>query len=115
MSLTTSVSTLRLLIEITFMLVAIKSHFKRSYDKQNLTLVVNSYENSPRLVLYIYYEMTTRVRSFNYVIVANVLPALTQNAKSRDSMANTTNMELNDLKIIICVRKSEVTVERLKN
>ena len=100
------------------MLVAIKSHFKGSYDKQNLTLVVNSYEiyeNSPRLVLYIYYEMTTRARSFNYVTVANVLPALTQNAKSRDSMANTANMELNDLKIIICVRKSEVTVERLKN
>ena len=32
------------LIEITIVLKAIKSHFKGSYDKQNLTLVVISYE-----------------------------------------------------------------------
>ena len=43
-SLTTSTSTMRLLIEIIFSLNAIKSHFKVSYDKQNLTLVVISYE-----------------------------------------------------------------------
>ena len=43
-SLTTSVSTKRLLIEIMFAVKAIKSHFKESYDKQNLTLVVISYE-----------------------------------------------------------------------
>ena len=36
-SLTTSVSTMRFLIEIMFILKAIKSHFKGSYDKQNLT------------------------------------------------------------------------------
>ena len=39
-SLTTSVSTMRFLIEIMFVLKAIKSHFKGSYDKQNLTLVL---------------------------------------------------------------------------
>ena len=39
-SLTTSVSTMRLLLEILPILKAIKSNFKRSYDKQNLTLVV---------------------------------------------------------------------------
>ena len=42
------------LIEIRIILKAIKSHFKWSYDKQNLTLVVISYEiyetslNSPK-------------------------------------------------------------------
>ena len=50
-SLTTSVSTVRFLPEILSVLKAIKSHFEGSYDKQNLTLVVISY------------EMTTRVRS----------------------------------------------------
>ena len=44
-SLTTSVSTMRFLLEILPILKAIKSNFKRSYDKQNLTLVVISYEN----------------------------------------------------------------------
>ena len=43
-SFTTSVSTLRFLIEILSILKAIKSSFKGSYDKQNLTLVVISYE-----------------------------------------------------------------------
>ena len=43
-SLTTSVSTLCFLIEIVFVLMAIKSSFKGSYDKKNLTLVVISYE-----------------------------------------------------------------------
>ena len=42
--LTTSVSTMRFLIEIMFVLNVIKSHFKGSYDKQNLTLVVILYE-----------------------------------------------------------------------
>ena len=50
-SLTTSVSTVRFLPDIMSVLKAIKSHFKGSYDKQNLTLVVISN------------EMTTRVRS----------------------------------------------------
>ena len=42
------------LIEIVFILKAIKSHFKGSYDKQNLTLVIISYEiyeTPQRLVL----------------------------------------------------------------
>ena len=43
-SLTTSVPTMRFLIEIMFILKAIKSTFKGQYDKQNLTLVVISYE-----------------------------------------------------------------------
>ena len=43
-SLTMSVSTMCFLIEILLILNAIKSHFKGSYDKQNLTLVVISYE-----------------------------------------------------------------------
>ena len=42
-SLTTSVSTVGYLIELMFILKVIKSHFKGSYDKQNLTLVVISY------------------------------------------------------------------------
>ena len=44
-SLTTSVSIMRFLIKILFILNAIKSHFKGSYDKQNLTLEVISYES----------------------------------------------------------------------
>ena len=43
-SVTTSVSTMRFHIEIMFNLKAIKSHFKGSSDKQNLALVVISYE-----------------------------------------------------------------------
>ena len=43
-SLTTSVSTMRFLTEILFILKAIKFHFKGSYEKQNLTLVVISNE-----------------------------------------------------------------------
>ena len=43
-SLTTSVLTMRFLIEIMFILKPIKSHFKGSYNKQNLTLVIISYE-----------------------------------------------------------------------
>ena len=39
-SLTTYMSAMRFLIEIIFILKVIKSHFKGSYDKQNLTLVV---------------------------------------------------------------------------
>ena len=37
-----------------FILKAIKYYFKRSYDKQNLTLVVISYEMTPRLRFSIY-------------------------------------------------------------
>ena len=43
-SLTTSVSTMRFLLEIMFSLKAIEFHFKGSIDKQNLTLVVISYK-----------------------------------------------------------------------
>ena len=43
-SLTTSMSTVGSLNEIMFILKGIKSQFNRSYDKQNLTLVVISYE-----------------------------------------------------------------------
>ena len=39
-----SVSAMLFLLEIMFISKAIKSHFKESYDKQNLTLVVSSYE-----------------------------------------------------------------------
>ena len=52
-SLTTPVSTIGFFIEIMFVLKVIKSNFKGSYDKQNLTLVVISYkvyETSQRLV-----------------------------------------------------------------
>ena len=42
-------------------LETIKSSLKRSYDKQNLTLVVISYE-----IYEISYEMTIRVRSSIY-------------------------------------------------
>ena len=48
---------------------AIKPYFKRSNDKQNLTLVVISYEiyeTHRRFVLLISYEMATRVRSSVY-------------------------------------------------
>ena len=41
-SLTTSVSTMCFLIEIMFVLKAIKYNFKGSYEKQNLTLVVTT-------------------------------------------------------------------------
>ena len=43
-SLTTSMLTMRFLFELLFILKAIKSNFKGSYDKTNLTLVVISYE-----------------------------------------------------------------------
>ena len=42
-SLKTSASAMRFLIEIMFILTAIKSHFNESYNKQTLTLVVISY------------------------------------------------------------------------
>ena len=52
-SLITSVSTMHFLIEIIFILKAIKFHFKRSYEIQNLTLVVISYEiyETPRKIV----------------------------------------------------------------
>ena len=65
-SLTTCTSTMRFLLEILTILKAIKSDFEGSYDKQNLTLVVISYEiyeTRRRLVSYISYKMTTCVRS----------------------------------------------------
>ena len=65
-SLTTSVSTMLFHIEMKLSLKAIKSHFKESYDKKNLTLVLISYEiyeTRRRLVSKISYEMTTRVGS----------------------------------------------------
>ena len=45
-SLATSVSTMRFLLEVLPILKAIKSNFKGSYDKQNLTRVIISYEIS---------------------------------------------------------------------
>ena len=65
-SLTTSMSTMLFLLEILSILKAKKSDFKGSYDKQNFTLVVISYEIyeiRQRLVSLISYEMTTSVRS----------------------------------------------------
>ena len=53
-------------IDIIFVFKAIKSNIKGSYNKQNITLVVMSYEiyeTRLRLVSYISYEMTTSVRS----------------------------------------------------
>ena len=44
MSLMTSMSIMCFLIKIMIILKALKSHFKGSYDKQNLTLEVISYE-----------------------------------------------------------------------
>ena len=52
-SMTTSMPSMRFRYEIMFILKAIKSHFKESYDKQNLILVVISYgiyETRRRLV-----------------------------------------------------------------
>ena len=74
-SLTTSVSTMRFLLEVLPILKAIKSHFKGSYDKQNLTLVAISYEiyeTRRMLVSLISYEMTTRVRSSIYDTYVNL-------------------------------------------
>ena len=65
-SMTTSLSTMRFRIEIMFILKTIKSYFKGSYDKQNLTLVVISYEMITRRRL-VSYEMTTSVRYSIYV------------------------------------------------
>ena len=44
MSFTTSVSAMHFHIELMFILKTIKSPFKGSYDKQNLTLLAISYE-----------------------------------------------------------------------
>ena len=62
-SLTTFVSTMRFLIEFMLIFKAIKSYFKGSYDKQNLTDVVISYEIYETRRRLVSYEMTTRVRS----------------------------------------------------
>ena len=43
-SLPTSVSEMSILVKIMFILTAIKSNFKGSYDKKNVTLVAISYE-----------------------------------------------------------------------
>ena len=68
-SFTTSVSTMHLLIEIMFILKAKKYHLKKTYNKQNFTLVCISYdiyETRRRLVRSISYEITTRIRSSIY-------------------------------------------------
>ena len=57
-SFTTSVSTMRFLIETLSILKAIKSNSKGSYDKQNLTPVVISYEMTTRVRFSIYYLAT---------------------------------------------------------
>ena len=51
------------LIEIMIVSKAIKFYFKVSYDKQNLILVVISYEMYDTRCRLISYEMTTRLRS----------------------------------------------------
>ena len=56
-SMTTSISAMRYLNEIMFILKVLIFRFKGPYDKQNLTLMVISYE---------IYEMTTSVRSSFY-------------------------------------------------
>ena len=64
-SLTTSVSTMRFLIEIKFILKAIKFNFKGPYDKQTLTLVITSHEideTRRRLVSLISNEISTGIR-----------------------------------------------------
>ena len=56
---------------------AIKFHLKLSHDKQNLTLIVISYEiyeTRRRLVSKISYELTTRVRSSVYAICKHQRP-----------------------------------------
>ena len=53
---TTSVTTMYFSLKKMFTLKAIKGHFERSYDKQNITLVVISYE---------IYHITTRVGLFD--------------------------------------------------
>ena len=76
MLLTTSVLTVCFLIEIKFILNAIKSRFKGSHDKQNLTLEVISYEiykTRRRLASYIIYEMTTRVYKNLYLSMMHAL------------------------------------------
>ena len=57
-SLTTSLSTMHFLIVIMFILKAIKSHFKGSYDKQNLTRVVISYQ---------IYDHSPKARFINFI------------------------------------------------
>ena len=57
-------------------LKTIKSHFKGIYDKQNLTLVVISYEiyeTRRRLLSKSLYEMTTGVRSSIYCLYGLLL------------------------------------------
>ena len=58
-SLISSVSTMCFLTEMMFILKATKSHFKASYDKQNLTLVVIPYE--------IYETRSPKVRFINFI------------------------------------------------
>ena len=70
-SLTASVSVMRFLLEILPILKAIKSHFKGSYDRQNLTLVVILYETSSMKLAKgsfhkFHIKMTTHVRSSIY-------------------------------------------------
>ena len=64
MSLTMSMSTMHFLLKYSLLIIlkVIISHFKGSYDKQNLTRVVISY------------KMTTRVRSsiYHFVSLAGV-------------------------------------------
>ena len=62
-SLTMSVSAMSFLIEIVFILKEIKSHFKGSFDKDNLTLVGISYEIHETWQSLVSYEMITSVRS----------------------------------------------------
>ena len=79
-SLTTSVSIMRFLLEILSSLKALKSNFKGSNNKQNLTLMVILYEiyqTRRRLVSELSYEMTIRVR-FSISVRISLLRRLKQ-------------------------------------
>ena len=58
-----SVSTMRFHIELMFVLKEMKSRFKGSYDKRNLTLVIILYEIYETRLRLVSYEITTRIRS----------------------------------------------------
>ena len=104
-----------------------RTRFKGSYNKQNLTLMVilwKIYETRGRFVLLISYEMTTRVRSsisgcigtplwFQpfYEMICDCLFASQKHGvlAKRSYILNT---EWNDLRKIICLRQSYISVGR---
>ena len=71
-SLTTFVSTMNGLIELMFILKVIRSHFKWSYDKQNLTLVVILYEIYFAYGSFIYFICNDQLCKILYVLYSQV-------------------------------------------